>query len=93
MECVVVTVVLLLCVVCVYMGMCYMKLLQFDEAEESVSESLRIYTSLYPQGHSIISTSETETERTVLRLMSYFTFSLVEQLLHDVWQLKTGQRY
>ena len=58
-----VTVLMLLCVVCNNMGGCYMKLSQFDTAEEAFSQALTIYSTLLPQGHHNISNSGT----TVLR--------------------------
>ena len=55
-----VTVFLLFFLVCLDMGLCYMKLLQFDAAEEAFSQSLKILTTIFPQGNDDISTSETD---------------------------------
>ena len=51
---------LLFFLVCLDMGLCYMKLLQFDAAEEALSQSLKILTTIFPQGNDYISTSETD---------------------------------
>ena len=53
-------IIILLCVVCFNMGGCYMKLSQFDAAEEALSQSLSIQTTLHPHGHNQISLSETK---------------------------------
>ena len=78
----------IVCIVCDYMGICYVKLSQLDAAEEMLSQSLRIKTDTLPQGHNSISTSKIQ--------FSYFGISqfvlfLAEQQLHQVWQLKFGQ--
>ena len=51
---------LLFFLVCFYMGLCYMKLLQFDAAEEALSQSLKILTAIFPQRNDDISASETD---------------------------------
>ena len=50
---------LLLCVVCDNMGMCYMELSQLDAAEEAFTQSLKIKTAIFPPGHEDISLSKT----------------------------------
>ena len=50
---------LFFCEVCHNMGMCYVKLSQLDAAEEAFSQSLAIWTKIFPQGDDSISNSET----------------------------------
>ena len=54
----VVSVLLLSCVVCDNMGVCHVMLSQLDAAEEALPQSLRFYTTIFPQGHIRISSSE-----------------------------------
>ena len=61
-----VTVLMLLCVVCCNMGSCYVKLSQFDTAEEAFSQALSIFTALVPQEHHMISNSGTTVLRQLL---------------------------
>ena len=57
-------VLLLLCVVCYGMALCYTQLSQLDVAEEAFSQSLEIYTAVFPCGHDRISASETTSVET-----------------------------
>ena len=43
-----------------------MNLSQFDAAEEAFSQSLRIKSAIFPQGHGRITASETTTKRQLL---------------------------
>ena len=68
-----------------------MKLLQLDAAEEAFSQSLRIYTAIYPQGHDKISKRETTVETSFVVNDHLSCCSPVEQLQHVILQLKFGQ--
>ena len=87
-----VTVSLLLCVVCGYMGMCYLQLSQFDAAELEFSQSLRIWTANYPPGHDNISLSEPTVSYSFCEHSLSLGIFVAERLLQQVWQLKFGQR-
>ena len=51
--------VILLCVVCRNMGVCYIMLSQLDAAEDKLSQALRIRNGILPPEHDSISHSET----------------------------------
>ena len=57
---------MLMCVVCHNMGACYVKLSQFDTAEEALSQALSIFTAILPQEHHQISNSGTTVLRQLL---------------------------
>ena len=79
---------LLLCVVCYNIALCYIKLAQVDAAEEALSQSLKVYTDLFPQGHVMISTSETTSFKASGVRNGDPPCCLVEQRLYAIWQLK-----
>ena len=82
---------LLFCIVCYNIGVCYMNLSQFEAAEEALLESLRIVSTIYPQGHDEITISETTFSYSSCEQTLILGISVAEQLLHEVWQLKSGQ--
>ena len=53
-----VPVLLLVCLVCHNMGVCYAELSQLDKAEEALSQSLSIVTSTFAVGDDLIYTSK-----------------------------------
>ena len=82
---------LLLCVVCINVGMCYSELSQFDAAELAFSQSLRILTAKYPQGHDQISLSEPTVSYSFCEQSSSLGIFVVERCQHKMWQLKFGE--
>ena len=62
---------MLMCVACHNMGHCYVKLSQFDTAEEAFSQALSIFTAIHPQGCEEISIGGT----TVLRQLLFMNIT------------------
>ena len=70
------------------MGICYLKLSQFDAAELAFSQSLRIQTAKYPPGHDQISLSEPTVSYSFCEHSSSLGIFVVERCLRKVWKLK-----